>query len=267
MLANVTLKTLRDQRRSLVFWTLGLVALVGMYAGTFPSIARNSSYSDIINQMPEQIRALFTAGAGGDFSSGPGYLSVELLSFMAPMLVLIYAIGAGAGAIAGEEDRHTLDLLLSCPVSRRRVLLEKFAAMVVGVALLVAALTVSTIALGAAADMGLSSTNVAAAMVHLTLLGLVFGALALLVGSATGRLGLSRAVAALVAVAAYLVNGFGVTVSWLRPIRPASPFYQYLGHDPIRQGIWWLAVVIALATTTALVAAASATFRRRDVLG
>ena len=40
---------------------------------------------------------------------------------MVPLLLLIAAIGAGAGAIAGEEERGTLDLLLSLPVSRRRL--------------------------------------------------------------------------------------------------------------------------------------------------
>jgi ABC-2 type transport system permease protein len=267
MLTSVAFKTLRDQRRALLFWAMGLVGLVGMYAGIYPSMRGNTAYKDILDQMPEQVRALFTAGAGGDVTSGPGYLYVELLSFMAPMLVLIYAIGAGAAAIAGEEDRHTLDLLLACPVSRRRVVLEKFAAMSAGLALLTVTLAVTTIALGAAAEMKLSTANVAAAMLHLALLGAVFGALALLLGSLTGRVALSRAVPALVAVAAYLVNGFATTVDWLRPVRPASPFYQYIAHDPIRSGVSWLAVTVALATIAVLVAGAVWGFQRRDVQG
>ena len=44
---------------------------------------------------------------------------------MVPLLLLVAAIGAGARAIAGEEERGTLDLLLSTPVSRRRLALEK----------------------------------------------------------------------------------------------------------------------------------------------
>lgn len=267
MLPNIALRVLRDQRRSLEFWAIGLVLLVGMYAGVYPSMRGNSSYTDVINQMPESFRALFTAGGAGDFTSGPGYLYVELLSLMAPMLVLVYGIGAGAAAIAGEEDRHTLDLLLANPVTRTRVVLEKLTALIAGIALLAATLAVSTIALGAAADMKLSAAHVVAAMVHLALLGVVFGTLALLVGSATGRVGLSRAAAALVAVAAYLVNGFGTTVDWLRPIRPASPFYQYLGHDPIRHGLWWPGVGIAVATAAVLAVLAVRAFGRRDVAG
>lgn len=265
MTPDVALKTLRDQRRSLLLWTLGLVALMAMYVGIYPSMHHNSAYSDVINQMPKSVRALFIGSAGGDVTSGPGYLYVELLSFMAPMLVLLYAIGAGAGAIAGEEERHTLDLLLACPVRRPRVVVEKFLALSAGVVLLTGTLGVATIALGAAAGMQLSSGNVVATMVHLALLGLVFGSAATLVSAASGHLALARGAPALLAVAAYLVNGFAPTVGWLRPIRPASPFYQYLGHDPIRHGLAWSGVAVAAATVAVFVAVAAWAFRRRDV--
>ena len=48
---------------------------------------------------------------------------------MVPLLLLIAAIGAGARATAGEEERGTLDLLLANPISRRRLVLEKLAAL------------------------------------------------------------------------------------------------------------------------------------------
>jgi ABC-type transport system involved in multi-copper enzyme maturation permease subunit len=49
--------------------------------------------------------------------------------FLAPLLFLIFAIGQGSGAIAGEEERGTLDLLLANPRSRVRIVLEKFGAL------------------------------------------------------------------------------------------------------------------------------------------
>jgi ABC-2 type transport system permease protein len=39
-----------------------------------------------------------------------------------PLLLIIYSVAAGASAIAGEEDRRTLDLLLASPVSHTRVI-------------------------------------------------------------------------------------------------------------------------------------------------
>ena len=267
MLANVWAKTLRDQRRGLLAWSVALVLLVGMYAGFYPSFHGSSSYNDLINQMPKALRDLFTAGAGGDLSSGPGYIYMEVLSFMAPTLLLVYAIGAGAQAVAGEEERRTLDLLLATPITRGRLVVDKCLALATGIAVLTAAVGVATVAFGAATGMGLSTVNVVAAMVHLALLALVFGCLALLVGAATGRIALARGLPAGVAVVAYLINGFAPSVSWLSPLRKFSPFFQYVGHDPIRSGFSLLAIAVALTTALALTIAAVQLLRRRDISG
>lgn len=265
MFRDIGVKTLWDQRRALLAWTLGILALVGMYAGIYPSMSGSNAYDDIINQMPSALRDLFTAGTSTDFSSGPGYVYMELLSFMAPLLVLVYAIGAGASAVAGEEERHTLDLLLVAPVRRTRVVWQKFLALMAGVFLMAATMGVALVAFGAAAGMGLATRNVAAAMLHLALLGLVFGALALLIGAATGALSMARAVPALLAVVCYLVNGFATSVSWLHPLQKFSPFYQYLGHDPIRSGLSLAALLVSTVTVVALVVLGSRLFERRDL--
>ncbi|MFI5040284.1 MAG: ABC transporter permease, partial [Acidimicrobiales bacterium] len=169
-------------------WTASLVCLVGIYVAVYPSVKGNSSFAQMIDQMPKAYRALFSATSGVDFTSAAGYLNTELLTFMGPLLVLVYAIGAGASAVAGEEERHTLDLLLANPVSRTRVLSEKFAALVAGVALLMGVLWIALLALGTAAGMDVPIVKSGAAVVHLGLLGVEFGALALLVGALTGHL-------------------------------------------------------------------------------
>lgn len=267
MLRSVWTKTLHDQRRSLAAWAAALVLLVVMYAGFYPSFHGSSSYTDLIDQMPKALRDLFTAGAGGDLSSGPGYIYMELLSFMAPTLLLVYAIGAGAQSVAGEEERHTLDLLLATPLTRTKLLLHKALAIAIGIAALAAAMGVAIIVFGAATGMGLSTVNVLASMVHLALLAMVFAALAVCVGAATGRVALTRALPAGLAVVAYLINGFGLSVSWITPMRKFSPFYQYVGHDPIRHGFSALAVAVALSTILVLLGVAVRLFGRRDIAG
>ena len=266
MLHNVALKTLHDQRRSLVGWVVAVVLLVLMYAAIWPSIRDQPSMSDFLDQMPEAFRSLFATSAA-DMSTAVGYIQIELMSFMGPTLLIRYAVGQGSGAVAGEEDRHTLDLLLGSPVSRSRVVLEKAAAMVVGTVGLSAATGAALVLVGRLFDLDLPVGRTAAAMLHLTLLGLVFGALALAVGAATGSPGRSRGVAAAVAVLAYLVNGLGGLVDWLRPFQRLSPFYQYSAHDPLRTGVSWPAVAVAVVTVAVLVAGAVWGFGRRDVRG
>lgn len=264
MLHSVGLKTLFDQRRALIAWSLSLALLVAMYVAIWPSLRNQPSMSDFLNQMPKAMRALFAA-SGADMSTPVGYVQVELLAFMGPLLLIIYCITAGASAVAGEEDRHTLDLLLANPVSRTRVVLEKLGAMIAGAALLGAVTAVALLGEGRLANMTLPASGVTAAMVHMTLLALVFGTLALATGAATGSPALSRALPAVIAVVAYVVNGLASVVSWLEPAQKFSPFYQYAGHDPLRHGLSWPATLVAVATIVVLAAIAVAAFRRRDV--
>ncbi len=264
---SITLKTIRDQRRSLALWAVSILGLLATYGAMWPTVRDNTSYADLIKQMPESMRSLFIAGAAGDLSTPQGFLYVELLSFMAPMLVLVYTIGAGASAVAGEEERRTLDLLLSTPVTRTRVVLEKFAAMVVGTAVLGLAFWASLVIVGVAANMSVGAGMAAATVVHLGMLGLVFGSLALALGAITGRVGVARAVPVALAVLSYLVNALAEMVGWLARVRPVSPFYQYAGHDPIRHGLYWPSLTVAALTCAVLVALAVAGLRRRDVSG
>lgn len=261
---SVAVKTLYDQRRALLAWSVSLVLLVAMYVAIWPSIRDEPSMNDFLDEMPKAFRALFAA-SGADMSTPVGYVQVELLSFMGPMLLLIYAVNAGANAIAGEEDRRTADLLLATPVSRTRVVLEKLAAMTAGTLLLGVITGVALVGEGSFADMGLPAGKVSAAMLHMVLLSMVFGCLALATGALTGSTTMSRALPAMAAVVAYVVNGLGSIVSWLETARMVSPFYQYVGHDPLRNGVSWAGVVVALATVAVLAFVAVVGFGRRDV--
>jgi ABC-2 type transport system permease protein len=99
MLRSIFTKTLYDQRRGLLGWSVALVLLVAMYVAVWPSVRDQPSVSDFLDQMPEAFRSLF-ATSGADMSTPVGYVQIELLSFMGPIAMLIYAIGAGVGAIA-----------------------------------------------------------------------------------------------------------------------------------------------------------------------
>lgn len=263
MRSTVLTKTLLDQARLLVAWAAALALLIGMYVALWPSIRDQPAMNAFLEQMPDAFRSLFAA-TGADMSTPVGYLKVELLSFMGPIAILLYSIGTGVAAIAGEEERHTLETLLAEPVSRARVVVEKAGALVVGTAFLSAVTGAAAVAEGQLADMDLPAGNIAAAMVHLGLLGLVFGAFALALSAATGKAGASRGLPAAVAVVAYVLNGLGGVIDWLKPFQKLSPFYQYSGHDPLANGVDWPSVGISAGTVVVLVALAVLGFRRRD---
>jgi len=265
MLRDAFFKGLRDQRRSLLIWVVSLTAYVLMMCFVFPSVRESAAgMQDYIENMPEAFRRAFM-GESTDFGSAVTYLNSELFAFMSPLFVMIFAIGLAAAQIAGEEENGTLSLLLAHPVSRTRLLLQKFAVLVAGTVALcgahLAAMAVGDVAVG----LDLSATSLLGAHVSLVLLGLSVATVAFAAGAATGRRGLTIAVGAAVGAVAYLLHVVAPMVESLAWLRKLSLFYYYGGAEPLRLGLRpaYAGVLLAVIVVAALVAWVS--FERRDV--
>jgi hypothetical protein len=137
-------------------------------------------------------------------------------ALLGPLLVVMMAVVTGARAIAGDEEAGSLELLLAHPVSRTRLLLERFGALTTAVCLLGLIVWAATVAVVAAADMGIGADRLAAATLGLVLLVLGFGTVALAAGAASGRRGLTLGVTAALAVTAYLANTVAPQVDSLK---------------------------------------------------
>jgi ABC-2 type transport system permease protein len=113
--------------------------------------------------------------------------------------------------------------------------------------------------------MDISAGHLAAATTSAVMLAIVYGALALLLGGATGKRALAIGLTAAAGVAAYLVNGLAPLVDALEVPSKLSPFYHYAAGDPLRHGLdWWhLLVLVAIAIGATLVA--PLVFSRRDL--
>jgi ABC-2 type transport system permease protein len=260
---DVLVETMRERTRSTLWWSIGLAALVALTVAFYPSVRDDTALNDYTKDLPESLRALF-AGGELDITSAAGYLNSQIFALAAPLVLLVFAIGHGSGAVAGEEERGTLDLLLAHPLRRRDYVVQRFAAMTALVVALCVVLLVTT-AIGArTVDLEIGFGRLAAGSVSVGLLALLFGTLALAVGSARPGRATAVAVSAGVAVVAWLFDGLSHTVGALEGWRPASPFYQALGKNPLRDGAQWGSWAILLAATVVLVVVAAAGLERRD---
>jgi ABC-2 type transport system permease protein len=262
---EITRQALRAARRTLAIWAGAFAGLIALYAVMWPSIRGNASWRNLFDTLPATYRALFTASGTIDLSTAGGYLGVELMGFMGPALIAVYAITAGSAAIAGEEDRGGLEITLSAPVSRIQLFGQRFAALLIGIATLMLATGAALWIFSAMLDMGLGVGAIASAAAALGIFGLFTGTVAIAVGAATGSPAAARGVAALVAVASYLINALAQVASALRPARPISPYYLVLGNEPLAHGLRLLGAVSVLAVVAAIAAAGGILFAHRDL--
>ena len=80
-------------------------ALAALMVAVYPTVRDKPGLNSWSQDYPEALKALFAFGGDVDYASGAGYLGAELFAFMVPLLLIVVAIGAGARAIAGEEER------------------------------------------------------------------------------------------------------------------------------------------------------------------
>jgi ABC-2 type transport system permease protein len=240
VLRNVFTKTLRDQRRAQLWWAVGLLGVIAVYVAPYRQYLEQGALK--VNTDSPIYQAI------GYDNSPAGYLQGTLFALVGPLLAIMAAAATGARAIAGDEEAGRLELLLAHPVSRTRLVLERFAAMAATCAWLGLVVWAGTLAAASVADLGIGVGPITAATLGLVLLALGFGAVALAAGSLVANRGLALGVAAALAVASYLAYTVGGQVEGLACLRKLSPFYWYLGSDPLRSGLdlGFLAVLAAI---------------------
>ena len=222
----------------------------------------DESLKTLTEDLPDSVLALI---GNADESTAEGWFTGELFSMLVPALVITLAAAVGSRALGGEERNGSMSLLLGCPVSRSRILLEKVVAMVLLVSVL-GFFTWAGVGLGSwLGGLGVGADRIAAITVLAVLLGLVFGALSLAIGAATGSVRAAAYGAAGAAVAAYLANAMLPLSEALADFARLSPFYYYLTGDPLANGIDWSHAAVLTAVAAALVLVSLVLFRRRDL--
>lgn len=254
-------RALADSWRGLIGWGLGLTAVVGMYLPLYPSIGGNPEFVSIIESMPPELVAALNFD---QITSGAGYTLGTVYGLLGFVLLTIAAAGWGANAIAGDEERGTLELTLAHGVSRHRVVLERLAAMVVKLVALVAWVTVLVTALNEPSGLGLSLDGIIAGGLALLGTALVTATVGLLAGALTGRRAIAVGAGAGVAVMGYAFNALGNQSTELEWLHAISPYHWAFGINPLENGIdpsVWLLYAVAVAASLVAVLA----FQRRDV--
>jgi beta-exotoxin I transport system permease protein len=262
VLRNVFTKTLWDGRRSLLGWVVAITAVALMYAAFWPTV-NTPQMQEAMRNYPQ---AVLEAMNYNDVATPGGYLGSSVYGLLVPLLVTVFAIAYGTRAVAGDEEAGTLDLLLAHPVSRTRVALQRFAALVTALVLVGAVLWLAMLAITGPAQLdGVTAGELAAANVQLAFFGACVGALAFAFGAATGRKAVALGTSAGLVVLAYLANGVFPQVEGLQWTRDVSPWHWYLGGEPLKNGLQVGDSLLLLAVTVVLVAAGTWAFNRRDV--
>jgi ABC-2 type transport system permease protein len=258
--SKVWVKTASDHQ-GLLYVIVPVLFLMSFMIGPMYTML-DDTMASLADQFPKDLLALF---GGGDLSTPEGFYQIEMFGMMIPIGILTATISIATAALAGEEKRNTMGLLLANPIRRSTIVLEKSATMALYGVIIGVASFLGVAAGSIVGRLGMDLVNVAATCALAVLLGIAFGALALALGAATGITGVAAYGSVGVAVITFILNGFlplnESTASWAR----VSPFHYYLGADPMLAGMPWGHAAVLLGLAVIGVAAAVVLFDRRDL--
>ena len=256
-------RSLLDQRWTLLWFALGIALYTLLIAAFWPTAKNNAAlFTSYVSQLPE---AFVKAFGIANFAQFEGFIGAEELNFMWPLIVLVYVIMSASSFVAGEIDRGTIELWLSAPISRWRLLSAKELALLAGVVILAAVTAVLIAAAGRLASEPLSTTGLVATAVVLASLCVAVGGYTALFSSLFSSRSAAAGVAAGVTIGSYLLgilSGISSDVEWLKYFAITSAFHpqQALLDGGVNAG----EVASLLGVGLACALAALLVFERRD---
>ncbi len=269
MLRNIFLKTVRDYLRQILIWGGGLGLLMVFYGASYTSIfGTGLGRAKAIEDYRKTVEAFtILTGKVYDIDTFGGFVNNKIGSVM-PIFLGIWVLLAGSAIIRGEEERGSLDLLLSTPHSRVSVLLQKWAGVVMALLMMSVLSCVGLLLGAAAAKADLSVGDAVLAHLNWALVALVFGAMALLFSQLTTRKAAAGWAGGLMA-ATYLLNNLVLNVESLQWTKYVYPFYYASLSQPLARSVGtnWVGITVLVVIIIPLVGLALWMYRQRDLNG
>ncbi|QLG48747.1 ABC transporter permease subunit [Natrinema halophilum] len=252
----------RRRVRGSIYLSIGLSLLAAMVIWVYPSFRAEVDLDQLLSAYPEPI--LQVMGIQTMASLG-GFLSFELYTFGWVILLGLYLAYSTAGTIADDVDRGRMDVLLAMPISRTRLVGERFAAVAVPV-VVANLLPPIVVYVGAELiDEQLAAADVIA--VHLFSIPYLFACagIGLLASVVFDRAGIAQRVALGVTFALFLTESL-LTGTDAEVVGAIAPMRYYDPNAILLEGSYDLAgAAILVAMTVALLVAAQLWFARADI--
>ncbi|MDA0988897.1 MAG: ABC transporter permease subunit [Chloroflexi bacterium] len=223
-----------EQRLSLASWTIGTVVMAA-FIGSFAKSAL-----DFMVDSPSLAPYLEILLQGNDnvYEAMLGYSGFNLMQ-----LILAAFVITVVSRWASDDTDGRLEIILSTPISRWRVLVERV--LMLAIASLTLILTSSTVMVGTLAAQGIDVSPGRVISASLLMLPFALGFAAGGTALATWRPRIAVGVMSVIAVTSFLLVQIGPLLSWPDWVLNMSVFSQV--GNPVTQGIYWTGLWLMMA--------------------
>lgn len=264
MMRSVYLKTLYDKLWFTIGWTFGFAAFAALMTSFYPAMHQDGVIDGLVENMPKIFEGLI--GSLANLKDFPLYIASQLFDIRLPIIAGVMAIILGLGLSTHEEETGELRTLLSLPISRTKILFEKWLALCTIMFIAILGLVIGIYGvLPFIEDASIGVTVLLQLLVLTWLLMVGFGTIAFSAGIAFGSRGIASAISIVVIIGSFILTTFGGVVDWLEKMEVVSLLHYFPAVDTVKNGINFINMGVLIAVTLASLLVAVICFRQRDV--
>lgn len=256
---------IKSKRGAILGWSLGMGGFVLLYVGLYPSFVDQIPDFESLLDLP-----IYQAMGISTMSTYAGWVSSTVLNFL-PIILGVQALIAGTKALAGEEERGTLENIATLPLARWQIVVSKFVAILV-ISLAILLITIA-VTLGVTAWVETQVTidleywnllwSVAAAFPLLSFLV----AAAMFLGAFLPTRGAASGLSIVLLIGSYLANNLFGQIESLQDFQQLSPFYYFNSSaSALTEGPAGSDILVLSALTLVFLLLAIISFQRRDLM-
>lgn len=261
-------ETLRRSWRQVIYWGIGLFVWALYPFIMLPDMDALADYADLVEELPPALVSAIGMQDAASFGTPEGFVGYAYFGFLL-LILSVFGVIAGLNVSANEEESGALDVMLSLPVPRWRVIVEKVAAyslMAVGIVL------VGHIGLMVGDSIATIEMNIDAMRYLEGSLSLLPGTWFVIVvtaflGTVIRRRSTAMAVAGGFVTASYMLDmvGRAAQSDVADAIRQVSYFAHYNGSEVLSEGLAIGSIVLVLAVSVILFLSSLQLFERREI--
>lgn len=258
-----------ERRKVTIFWwTIGSIVLTATILTLYPPIRDQAAQmNQVINQLPPELRNLKAGGINKiDVGNPEQFLNSQLFYATLPIIWIILSITRGNSILGKEETDHTLELLLSRPISRIRLLLAKAMSLFFEMLIVGGLTTILVLVLCPIFDLHVANSRLISVSFFTLIFCLSFGYIVFVLNAISQT---TRKIATIIGVVAsfggYILSSFSGLTDWLQQLIKIFPFHYFsplsiLNGDVSKGLVLYLVAIYVFGTILAI-----AGFNRRDI--
>ncbi len=263
----IFMEALRRHWRGWLIWGIGIALIAASQVVALPDVTALKEYAQIMASLPP---TLIQAVGGGDaafFSTPAGYLASNFYG-VALVMFAVYGLVLGLKVTTAEEDRGIMDIVLSLPIPRWRVVGERLLAY----ALCATALVLLTFVVMWASLLTEPALQIGTGRLFEATINILPGTLAVLAfttlaGTVLRRRSRAVALAVIFVVGSYFIDFLGAAASGTLAdtLRVLSFYHYYDSTGVMLNGLEWGNVLLLLLVTAVCAVGSLWFFQRRDI--